>query len=87
MVPYEPTGNFTQKYKYKLIFLHAAEVANKIQCSIPLSMVAEMLQKSKFSLYVLYLCHMKFWFYYMLHIYVILFVIYLWYIYMYIICI
>ena len=63
-------------------------------------MVAEMLQKSKFLLYVLYLCYIKFHFDYIFHIYVIesfvliiysmlyviCFIIYVLYIYMYIIC-
>ena len=40
------------------------------------SMVAKMLQKSKFSLYVLHLCYIKFFFDYILHIYVICFIIY-----------
>ena len=50
------------------------------------NMVAEMLQKSKFLLCVLYLCYMKFHFDYIFHIYVICFIMYLLYIYMYIIC-
>ena len=50
------------------------------------SMVAEMLQKSKFLLCLLYSCHMKFYFCYICNIYVICFIIYLLYIYMYIIC-
>ena len=45
-----------------------------------------MLQKSKFLLYVLCSCYMKFYFCYICHIYVICFIIYLLYIYMYIIC-
>ena len=49
-------------------------------------MVAEMLQKSKFLLYGLNLCYIKFHFDYIFHIYVICFIIYLLYIYMYIIC-
>ena len=39
--------------------------------------VAEMLRKSKFLLYVLCSCYMKFYFCYMFHIYVIRFIIYL----------
>ena len=50
------------------------------------SMVAKMLQKSKFLLYVLYLCYIKFYFRYILYIYVIYFTIYLLHIYMHIIC-
>ena len=49
-------------------------------------MVAEMLQKSKFLLYGLYLCYTKFYFDYIFHIYVICLIIYLLYIHMYIIC-
>ena len=49
-------------------------------------MVADVLQKSKFLLYALYLCYIKFYFDYIIHIYVICFIIYLLYIYMYIIC-
>ena len=49
-------------------------------------MVAKMLQKSKFLLYVLYSCYVKFYFDYIFHIYVIRFIMYLLYIYMYIIC-
>ena len=48
-------------------------------------MAAVMLQKSKFFLYVLYLCYIKFYFDYVFHIYVICFIISLLYIYMYII--
>ena len=55
-------------------------------CASSLRMVAEMLQKSKFLLYLLYSCYMKFYFYYICHIYVICFIIYSLYIYMYIIC-
>ena len=47
-------------------------------------MVAEMMQKPKFLLYVLYSCYMKFYFCYIFHICVICFVIYLLYIYLYI---
>ena len=50
-----------------------------------LIMVAEMLQKSKFLLYVLYLCYIKFYFDYIFDIHVIYFITYLSYIYMYII--
>ena len=50
-----------------------------------LNMVAEMLQKSKFLLFHLYSCYMKFYFDYIFYIYVICFIIYLLYIYMYII--
>ena len=49
-------------------------------------MVAEMLQKSKFLLYVLYLYYIKFYFDYTFHIYVICFTMHLLYIYMYITC-
>ena len=57
-----------------------------IQSNIILTMVAEMLQKSKFLLYVLYWCYMKFYFCYICDVYVICFIIYLLYIFIYIIC-
>ena len=49
-------------------------------------MVAEMLQKPKFLLYVLHLCYITCYFDYIFHIYVICFITYLLYIYMYTIC-
>ena len=55
----------------------------KIKVFIP-SMVAEMLQKSKCLLYVLYSCYMKFCFCFIFHIYVICFIICSLHIYMYI---
>ena len=48
-------------------------------------MVAEILKKSKFLLYALYLCYIKFYFDYIFDIHVIYFITYLSYIYMYII--
>ena len=47
-------------------------------------MVAEVLQNSKFLLYILYSCYMKFYFCYIFHIYVTCFIMYLLYIHMYI---
>ena len=70
---------------YLFIYLNQNSIKNFIFLTC-LGMVAEMVQKSKFLLSVLYLCYINFCFDYIFHIYVICFVIYLLYIYMYIIC-
>ena len=56
---------------YSVISFHY----NWVYLSIHLYMVAEMLQKTKFLLYVLYLCYIKFYSNYIFHIYVICFIV------------
>ena len=52
-----------------------------VDFEVPMGLVAEMLQKSKFLLYVLYSCYIKFYFDYIFHNHVMCFLIYLIYIY------